>query len=49
MKVDQHTVTEDFRGPLDQIASQLLPDVTKPSLANRPSIDLKGVGAEART
>jgi integrase len=34
MKVYQHTMTEDFRGPLDQIASQLLPDVTKPVLAN---------------
>jgi integrase len=34
MKVYQHTMTEDFRGPLDQIASQLLLDVTKPALAN---------------
>jgi integrase len=33
-KVHQHTMTEDFRGPLDQIASQLIPDVTKPTLAN---------------
>jgi integrase len=34
MRVYQHTRTEDFRGPLDQIASQLLLAVTKPALAN---------------
>jgi integrase len=33
MKDYQHTMTEDFRSPLNQIASQLLPDVTKPALA----------------
>ena len=29
MKIYQHTTTEDFRGPLDEIARELLPDVTK--------------------
>jgi integrase len=28
MKIYQHAVTEDFRAPMNQIASQLLPDVT---------------------
>jgi hypothetical protein len=34
VKVYQRTMTEDFRSPPDQIASPLLPDVTKPALAN---------------
>ena len=48
-RVYQHVETEDFRAPLNELADELLRDVTKSSSANPCSGDSKGDGAEART
>jgi integrase len=47
--VYQHVETEDFRAPLNELADELLRDVTKSSSANPCRNDSKGDGAEART
>ena len=47
--VYQHVETEDFRAPLNELADELLRDVTKSSAANPCRNDSKGDGAEART
>jgi integrase len=49
LRVYQHVETEDFRAPLNELADELLRDVTKSSSANLCSGDSKGDGAEART
>ena len=48
LRVYQHVETEDFRAPLNELADELLRDVTKSSLANPCKIDSKGDGAEDR-
>jgi integrase len=49
LRVYQHVETEDFRAPLNELADELLRDVTKSPSANPCSDDSKGDGAEART
>ena len=46
LSVYQHIETEDFRAPLNELADELLRDVTKSPLANPLGIDFKGDGAE---
>jgi hypothetical protein len=49
LRVYQHIEPEDFRAPLNELADELLRDVTKSSSANPCSDDSTGDGAEART
>src|SRR5215469_2166955 len=49
LKVYQHIETEDFRGPLNELAVELLRDVTKSASADARNVDSKEDGAEART
>jgi hypothetical protein len=49
LRVYQHVETEDFRAPLNELADELLRDVTKSSSVKSRSDDSKGDGAEART
>jgi integrase len=49
LKVYQHVETEDFRAPLNELADELLRDVTKSSSTNPCNIDFKGDGAEGET
>ena len=49
LNIYDHPNVEDFRAPLNCVASELLRSVTKSAPANRPVVDLKRFGAEART
>ena len=46
LRVYQHIETEDFRGPMNELADELLCDVTKSSSATPRSSDSKENGAE---
>ena len=48
MEIYQHVQSEDFRAPLSEMASELLPSVTKSLLSPESGFDLKGLGAEGR-
>ena len=49
LSVYQHIETEDFRAPLNELADELLRDVTKSSSALPCSSDSKEDGAEGET
>jgi integrase len=49
LNIYDHPNVEDFRAPLNRVASELLRSVTKSAPTNRPVVDLKRFGAEART
>ena len=49
LNIYDHPNVEDFRAPLNWVASELLRSVTKSAPANRTVVDLKRFGAEART
>ena len=48
LRVYHHIETDDFRAPLNELADELLRDVTKSPSANPCGIDSKGDGAEGR-
>jgi integrase len=49
LNIYDHPNVEDFRAPLNCVATELLRSVTKSAPATRPVVDSKRFGAEART